>query len=245
MRIGLAVNDNAHMQSYPDHHRRVRSFVKRHGRLTPAQRHALAKLFPTWGIGFTNEPLDLELVFGRAAPRVLDIGFGNGEALLATAASMPDVDYVGVEVHEPGVGHLLVLLEQTGLGNVRVIMHDVVEVVDSMLVGTLFDTVNIFFPDPWPKTRHHKRRLIQPDFLDSLKRIMRPEALLHIATDWSNYAEHIRALIGRDSEFVELEEAAALQNRLAYRPPTKFERRGRALGHSIVDLYYRHAPATK
>src|SRR5690606_12398417 len=170
--------------------RKVRSFVRRPGRITAAQRRALDTLLPRFGLPFEERRLDLDAVFGRAAPRVLDIGFGDGEALVTTAARYPHIDYLGVEIHEPGVGHLLILLERAGIENVRVIVHDVVEVIDAMLPDASFDAINLFFPDPWPKKRHHKRRLVQPPFIAQCERIMKPGALLHVATDWAPYAEH-------------------------------------------------------
>lgn len=238
-RTASMLEDNATMGKVPEHHRRVRSFVKRHGRLTTAQRAAIDRLFPQWGIEFDEGPLELDEVFGRRAPRVLDIGFGDGEALVSAAAATPGVDYVGVEVHEPGVGRLLLMLEQASLSNVRVINKDVVDVIDTMLAGARFDAVNIYFPDPWPKKRHHKRRLVQLGFLDSLSKLMGDSALLHIATDWAHYVDHIQDVVRRNGGFARLDASIALQDPLAYRPPTKFERRGRALGHSIADLYYR------
>src|SRR5690606_23583613 len=176
-------------------HRKIRSFVKRPGRITAAQQRALETLLPRYGVPFEARRLDLDALFGRAAPRVLDIGFGDGEALVTTAAAHPDIDYLGVEVHEPGVGHLLILLERARLTNVRVIVRDVVDVIDAMLPDASFDAINVFFPDPWPKKRHHKRRLVQPGFIAQCERIMKPGALLHIATDWAPYAEHVREVL--------------------------------------------------
>jgi tRNA (guanine-N7-)-methyltransferase len=221
------------------HRRRVRSFVRRPGRTTKSQRRALEDLWPRWGIELEDRILDFEAVFGRRAPLVLDIGFGDGEALLTSAANHPEADFVGVEVHEPGIGHLLMLLEQAGLENVRIIARDVIDVIDRMFGPQCFDVVNIFFPDPWPKKRHHKRRLVQRPFLGRLDFIMKPGALLHIATDWPDYAENIETLLESAPEFSRIDHAAAAP--LAARPPTKFERRGRRLGHKTADLYYTHA----
>lgn len=221
--------------------RRVRSFVKRQGRMTAAQERALATLWPHWGVPFREERLDLDALFGRAAPRVLDIGFGDGEALLTTAVNYPGIDYLGVEVYEPGIGHLLVLLERAGAENVRVIGRDAVDVIAAMLAPRSFDAVNLFFPDPWPKKRHHKRRLVQPDFVRSLAGILNPRGLLHVATDWTAYADHAREVIEESRLFVREEATALAADPLAFRPPTKFERRGRRLGHEVADLYYRLA----
>ena len=152
-------------------HRRVRSFVRRPGRITASQQRALTQLWPRYGIDFADSPLDFDAAFGRSSRRVLDIGFGDGEALVTMAARSPDVDFLGVEVHEPGIGHLLVMLERAQLNNVRIIARDVVDVIDQMVPPGSFDLVNVFFPDPWPKKRHHKRRLISDAFMPRLAQI--------------------------------------------------------------------------
>jgi tRNA (guanine-N7-)-methyltransferase len=223
------------------HLRKVRSFVRRPGRLTAAQQRALTTLLPQFGIPEQPTLLDLAAIFGRSAPRLLDIGFGDGEALVTTAANNANLDYLGIEVHDPGIGHLLLLLEQTGLTNVRVIARDAADVVPERLPDGGFDAVNLFFPDPWPKKRHHKRRLVQPAFITEIRRILTRGGLLHIATDWANYAEHTREVLAQDAQFEPLQAADLCHNPLAFRPPTKFERRGRRLGHEVVDLYYRRA----
>ena len=222
------------------HLRKIRSFVKRPGRLTAAQRRALSDLLPRFGVAAgAGVRLDLDELFGRTAPRVLDIGFGDGEALVTCAANYGDIDYLGVEVHEPGIGHLLLLLEKANLRNVRVIARDAVEVVRD-LRDACVDAVNLFFPDPWPKKRHHKRRIVQPPFVAELARVLKPEGLLYVATDWADYAEHTRAVIGAEPRFAQIGDPSDLcHNPLAFRPPTKFERRGRRLGHEVVDLHYR------
>jgi len=223
-----------------EHPRKVRSFVRRPGRITTGQQRALETLMPRWGIPFMDRQIDLVQAFGRDAERVLDIGFGDGEALLTAAARFPEIDYLGVEVHDPGIGHLLALIERSGVRNIRLIGHDAVEVVERMLPNRSFDAVNLFFPDPWPKKRHHKRRIVQPGFLDELARILKPSGLLHIATDWANYAEQIRELLGART-FEAIPHDIAVDEPLAFRAPTKFERRGRRLGHEVVDFYYRQA----
>ena len=222
--------------------RKIRSFVRRGGRTTTAQKRALERLWPRWGIPFCEQKLDLEAVFARRAPRVLDIGFGDGEALLTAAANNRAVDYLGVEVHEPGIGHLLVLIERAGLDNIRIVQRDAVEVIAHMLGPSTFDSVNLFFPDPWPKKRHHKRRLIQPGFVAELARVLKNDGLVHLATDWADYAVHARTVFANDSQFRSIEPATVCNNPLAFRPPTKFERRGRRLGHDVVDLYYLKVP---
>lgn len=221
------------------HLRKVRSFVRRPGRITPAQRRALDELLPRFGAPAAGSRLDLDAVFGRAAPRVLDVGFGDGEALVTSAANHPGLDYLGVEVHEPGIGHLLLLLEKAGLTNVRVIARDAADVVPELLPDESFDAVNLFFPDPWPKKRHHKRRLVQPPFVAEIARVLRPHGLLHVATDWADYVRHTREIMADFPQLAE-EDAGHLANEpLAFRPPTKFERRGLRLGHEVADLFYR------
>ncbi len=221
------------------HLRKVRSFVRRPGRVTAAQRRALEQLLPRYGVPTGAEiPLDLDALFGRSALRVLDIGFGDGEALVTCAANHPGVDYLGVEVHEPGIGHLLLLLEKAASRNVRVIARDAADVVRELADGSI-DAVNLFFPDPWPKKRHHKRRLVQPPFMAEIARVLKANGLFHVATDWADYAEHTRAVIAADGRFASAGDPPDLcHNPLAFRPPTKFERRGRRLGHEVVDLHY-------
>jgi tRNA (guanine-N7-)-methyltransferase len=217
--------------------RRVRSFVRRPGRLTAAQRRALTELMPRYAVVGGQGRLDLAQVFGREAPRVLDIGFGDGEALATSAINYPGVDYLGVEIHDPGTGHLLLLLEQACVTNVRVIARDAAEVVPELADASLA-AVNLFFPDPWPKKRHHKRRLVQPAFVDELARVLRPGGLLHVATDWADYARHTREVLGGSAAFGSIEAGTLEREPLAFRAPTKFERRGRRLGHEVVDLFY-------
>lgn len=222
-----------------EHPRRVRSFVRRPGRITTGQQRALETLLPRWGLEFSPRKLDLAAVFEREAPRVLDIGFGDGEALVTAAARYPDCDYLGVEVHEPGIGHLLQQIERAALTNIRIIARDAVEVLEHMLPDSSFDAVNLFFPDPWPKKRHHKRRLVQRPFMNAVARILRPDGLLHIATDWHDYAAHIRGLIDNAAEWERISPVQVADQRLAFRPPTKFEQRGRSLGHEVVDFLCR------
>jgi len=221
-----------------EHPRRIRSFVRRPGRITTGQKKALEQFLPRWGIAFAAQRLDLDTVFGRAAPRVLDIGFGDGDALLTAAATFPSIDYLGVEVHEPGVGHLLTLIERAGVTNIRVMDRDAVDVINEMLPDASFDAVNLFFPDPWPKKRHHKRRIVTPDFLCSVTRILRPDGLFHFATDWMDYALYARGVIEESGLFSERVGPADRDDALAFRAPTKFEARGRRLGHDVVDFYF-------
>jgi tRNA (guanine-N7-)-methyltransferase len=221
------------------HMRKVRSFVRRPGRATAAQRRALTELKPRYEIREAGERLDLTQLFGREAKRVLDIGFGDGEALVTNAVNNPGADYVGIEVHEPGIGHLLLLLEQAAATNVRVIARDAADVVPQLMPDASFDVVDLLFPDPWPKKRHHKRRLVQPQFVAEIARVLRRGGFLHVATDWADYARHTREVLAQSVELAPIEAADLCNNPLAFRPPTKFERRGRRLGHEVVDLFYR------
>jgi tRNA (guanine-N7-)-methyltransferase len=221
------------------HLRKVRSFVRRPGRITAAQRRALDELLPRFGVAAAGARLDLTVEFGREAPRVLDVGFGDGEALVTSAANYPEIDYLGVEVHEPGIGHLLLLLEKAGLTNVRVIARDAADVVPELVPDASFAAVNLFFPDPWPKKRHHKRRLVQPQFVAEIERALAPNGLLHVATDWADYARHTHEVMAGFPALTAEDAARVADDPLAFRPPTKFERRGRRLGHEVADLYYR------
>ena len=223
--------------------RKVRSFVRRPGRATAAQRRAFAEILPRFDADAPHGPLDLARLFGREARRVLDIGFGDGEALVTNALNNPAVDYLGLEVHEPGIGHLLLLLEQTAATNVRIIARDAADVLPELLPAGSFDVVDLFFPDPWPKKRHHKRRLVQPPFVTELARVLKPGGFLHVATDWADYARHTREVLALDTRFSAIDRVELAGEPLALRPPTKFERRGVRLGHDVADLYYRALPA--
>ena len=209
----------------------------RQGRTTPAQARALAELLPQFGIAFARERLDLDRAFGRKAPKILEIGFGMGETTAAIARAHPENDYLGIEVHTPGVGALLRRVAGAGLANVRVIQHDAVEVIEHMLGERTLDGVHIFFPDPWPKKRHHKRRLIQPAFVELLARRMKPGAILHVATDWEDYAQHILAVLSAEPQLENT--APGYAPRPAVRPLTKFEGRGLELGHRVWDIVFR------
>jgi tRNA (guanine-N7-)-methyltransferase len=221
--------------------RKIRSFVRRPGRATAAQRRAFAELLPRYAVNDTGQRLELAKLFGRNARRVLDIGFGDGEALVTNALNNPEVDYVGIEVHEPGVGHLLLLLEKTGATNVRLVARDAADVLPELIDDAAFDCVDLFFPDPWPKKRHHKRRLVQPPFVAEIARVLKQGGIFHVATDWADYARHTREVLAESRELVAVEAGDLCHNRLALRPPTKFERRGRRLGHDVADLFYRKA----
>lgn len=224
----------------PLRRRTVRSFVVRAGRATAAQQRALAELWPLYGLEFKAERLDLDRVFSRQAPRMIEIGFGAGEALLAFAEAHPHMDCLGLEVHPPGVGHLLLGLQAGQITNTRVICHDAVEVMEQQIPAASIDLVHIFFPDPWPKKRHHKRRLIQPEFVERLARVMSPHALLRLATDWEHYAHHMRHVIDACASLENLSvDGSGFVSRPDVRPLTRFERRGQRLGHDVWDLAYR------
>ena len=223
----------------PKNFRKIRSFVLRPGRTTSAQQRALTTLMPIFGVPFEERIIDFLKIFGRDAPRVLDIGFGDREGLFSLAVNHPDIDYLGVEVHEPGIGHLLLLLERSGITNLKIIQRDVMEVLGQMLPMTSFEVVNLFFPDPWPKKRHHKRRLVQANFVEAIAGILKPSGLLHIATDWTDYTEHIEKLFLETEKFIERSPKKITEQALAQRLPTKFERRGKLLGHTVRDLYYK------
>jgi len=218
--------------------RPIRSFVLREGRLTAAQRRALEELLPRYGIEVEGT-LDFPAIFGRNAPVWLEIGFGNGEALRAMARERPDVDFVGIEVHRPGIGRLLRAIHENDLANVRVIRGDAGEVLHEHVAAGSLSRVLVFFPDPWPKKRHHKRRLVQPAFVHDVARALQRDGILHLATDWEDYAWHMRGVLDAAPEFENTAEGWA--RRPSYRPRTRFEERGEHKGHAVYDLIYRRA----
>jgi tRNA (guanine-N7-)-methyltransferase len=216
--------------------RPIRSFVLRQGRMSPAQLRAIETLLPHFGIAYRDAPLDFARCFGRVAPVVLEIGFGMGDTTADIARAQPDTDFVGIEVHSPGVGALLRQLDEQQIGNVRVIQHDAVEVVRDMIAPGSLAGIHIFFPDPWPKKRHHKRRLIQPEFAALLATRLRPGGYLHVATDWDEYAQSILGVLAAEPLLANTADGFA--PRPEYRPLTKFERRGLRLGHGVRDLLF-------
>ena len=218
------------------HPRGVRSFVLRAGRMGTGQARALADYGPRFLIPYAPVPLDLDAAFGRAAPKVLEIGFGMGDSTATIAASQPDTDYLGVEVHTPGVGALLKRIGEGQLSNLRIIQHDAVEVLDHMIADGALDGIHVFFPDPWPKKRHHKRRLVQPGLVAKLAAKLKPGGYLHLATDWEDYAVQMLAVLSGEPALRNTTEAYA--PRPAYRPLTKFEKRGLRLGHGVWDLIF-------
>lgn len=217
--------------------RRIRSFVKRAGRITVAQQRALAELLPRFELPWSAAPADLAALFGRRAPLEVEIGFGAGEALLARAQAAPDVDHLGIEVHRPGVGRLLLGIEQLGLRNVRVSCHDAVEVLRDQLAPASLARVVLQFPDPWPKSRHHKRRIVQPAFAALVASRLAPGGSFQLATDWEPYAEAMRAVLDAEPA-LRSASPGGYAPRPGDRPLTRFERRGERLGHAVYDLEY-------
>jgi tRNA (guanine-N7-)-methyltransferase len=219
--------------------RPVRSYVLRAGRMGSGQQRALAELGPRFVLPFQPQPLDAAAIFGRRAPVVLEIGFGMGDATAAIAAARPDADFIGVEVHEAGVGALLRLIGERGLANLRIVRHDAVEVLQQMIAPASLAAVHVFFPDPWHKKRHHKRRLIQPPLVALIASRLAPGGVLHCATDWEPYAEQMLQVLSAEPMLVNT--ATGYAPRLDYRPLTKFEARGLRLGHGVRDLVFRRA----
>jgi tRNA (guanine-N7-)-methyltransferase len=224
-----------------EHPRSIRSFVTRAGRITAAQQRALSELWPKFGVEFTPRRLQALALFGRDAPRTLEIGFGNGENLLALAAADAGRDFLGVEVHRPGVGRLLLGLEARALTNVRVICHDAVEVLGEQIAPQWLQEILILFPDPWPKKRHHKRRLVQGPFAAVLASRLMHGGVLRLATDWQPYALEMLATLGAVAGLRNLAADGAFAARPAERAPTRFERRGERLGHEVWDLAFRRS----
>jgi tRNA (guanine-N7-)-methyltransferase len=232
--------DAADESASPDtlRHRRIRSFVTRAGRVSTGQRRARDELGPRFVVPFAPEALDWDTTFGRGAPRVLEIGFGMGGTTAEIAAARPADDFLGVEVHEPGVGALLKLIGEQGLSNIRIVQHDAVEVLEQMIPADSLDGVHVYFPDPWHKARHHKRRLIQPKFVALLVSRLKPGGYLHLATDWQNYAEQMLEVLSAEPALQNTADAGYAP-RPDYRPVTKFERRGLKLGHGVWDLVFK------
>jgi tRNA (guanine-N7-)-methyltransferase len=229
---------NAPERAQVPHPRGVRSFVVRGGRMTVAQQRAWDTLWPRYGSEQTSVLGDLALWFGRNAPRTLEIGFGNGEALVSAAHAHPERDFFGIEVHRPGVGHLLLACENLALANVRVLCRDAVECVTQELPDASFDEVLLYFPDPWPKKRHHKRRIVQPAFVAGVARVLGRGGTFRLATDWRPYAEHMVEVLAACPSFANLADGT-WSSRPEGRPLTRFERRGQRLGHEVFDLAYR------
>src|SRR5450830_1590646 len=223
--------------------RHIRSFVLRQGRVSPAQQRACEELLPRFGIPYAAQPLDLKLAFGRNAPRILEIGFGMGDSTAAIALAHPENDYLALEVHTPGVGNLLKLIDAQQISNIRIIRHDAVEVLRDMLVAASLDGVHIFFPDPWHKARHNKRRLIQAPLVAKLAARLKVGGYIHCATDWQHYAEQILEVLSAEPLLKNTAdkthpELLGYAPKPHYRPLTKFENRGIKLGHGVWDVVF-------
>ncbi|WP_026971709.1 tRNA (guanosine(46)-N7)-methyltransferase TrmB [Aliagarivorans marinus] len=218
--------------------RRIRSFVKREGRLTKRQEQALSQQWQNMGLDHQSENFDLAEVFGREAKTVLEIGFGMGASLLEMAERNPEVNFIGIEVHRPGVGACLADAAERGITNLRVFEHDAVEVLADSIADNSLDTVQLFFPDPWHKKRHHKRRIVQPEFVQQIRAKLKVGGVFHMATDWENYAEHMLEVMSAAPGYRNQSEAGDYVPRPDFRPLTKFENRGHRLGHGVWDLMF-------
>lgn len=223
----------------PAYLRRIRSFVLREGRMTPAQQRAFDAHWSRFGLDYAAQPRDLTQTFGRQAPQVMEIGFGNGEALAWASEHDPARDYIGVEVHGPGVGRLMNALAERDAGNVRLYRHDAVEVLENAIAPGALSEVRIWFPDPWHKKRHNKRRIIQSEFVALLASRMAPNGLLHLATDWQAYADHMLEVMEAAPDWRNDVAPGAYAEKPDWRIETHFERRGLKLGHGVRDLLYR------
>ena len=215
--------------------RTIRSFVRRTGRMTPGQARALEELWPRYGIDYSPTPLNFTQIFCRDADTVLEIGFGNGESLVSQAADDRERNYLGVEVHEPGVGHCMIHADAAELDNLRIVCHDAIDVLQNQVPSGSLSRLTLYFPDPWPKKRHHKRRIVQPDFLALVADKLVDGGALHIATDWSNYAEHIDEVLDASALFRIDERRLHRGDRALDRATTRFEQRGLREGHRIFD----------
>lgn len=217
--------------------RKIRSFVRREGRMTSGQRHALKTFWPHFSVETGSGLLNFDLIFGRRAPRMLEIGFGMGDALVTMASTQPENDYLGIEVYRPGIGSLINRLVEYNIENVRIISEDAVHVLEHNIPEQALDAVYLFFPDPWPKKRHHKRRIVQPAFIQLLASRIKQGGVLHMATDWEDYAVHMMSVMNQVEEFRSVEYGAEAAG-IGVRPTSKFERRGLQSGHVIRDLCY-------
>ncbi len=218
--------------------RRIRSFIRRQGRITQGQQLALANHWDRYCLD-PHADYDFDRVFGRTAPLIVEIGFGTGDSLAKMAAANPDNDYIGIEVHKPGVGHLMLLLDQQGLTNVRIYCHDAMDIIEHKIAEHSLSGVHLFFPDPWPKKKHHKRRIVRPDFIELLTKKLKPEGYFHAATDWQNYAEHMLQVLSAGAGLSNASPTGAYCERPEYRPLTRFEQRGLRLGHGVWDLIFK------
>ena len=221
-------------------YRRIRSFVRREGRMTPSQQRAMDELWPRYGVEADGQSIDFVSLFGREAPVVVEIGFGNGEAMLHMAQLHPEWNFLGIEVHRPGVGALMLRLEELSINNVRLMSEDAVEILTTQLAATSVDKLLLFFPDPWHKKKHHKRRIVQAEFAQLVRSKLKHGGEFHMATDWQPYAEHMMVVMEQAEGYTNKAGKGAYCEAPDYRPVTKFERRGRRLGHGVWDLIYKN-----
>ncbi|MDD5580409.1 MAG: tRNA (guanosine(46)-N7)-methyltransferase TrmB [Methylobacter sp.] len=217
---------------------RIRSFIRRQGRITQGQQLALDNYWDRYCLD-SKVDYDFGRVFGRDAPLYVEIGFGNGDSLAKMAAANPDKDYIGIEVHRPGIGHLMLQLQQQGISNVRIYCHDAVEIFEQKITDNSVAGIYLFFPDPWPKQRHHKRRIVRPAFVELLVKKLKPGGYFHAATDWQNYAENMLAVLSAGTGMSNISTTGCYCERPDYRPLTKFEQRGLSLGHGVWDLIFK------
>ncbi len=216
----------------------IRSFVIRAGRMTDGQKKAFDTYWPVYGASLFDGPLEPEQAFGRSAPQVLEIGFGMGDSLREMAENEPDKDFIGIEVHPAGVGRLIYTAGEAGVRNLKVYMADATDVLDDCIADNSLTRLQIYFPDPWHKKKHHKRRIVQPEFVQKIRRKLKPGGVLHLATDWENYAEHMKEVMDAAEGYQNTQTDGGYAPRPAYRPITKFEKRGEKLGHGVWDLVY-------
>ena len=222
----------------PVYLRQVRSYVRRQARFTPGQKQALTELWPQYGLELTEQPLDYEKVFKRQAPLTLEIGFGMGTSLLEMAKAAPQKDFIGIEIHNPGVASLMRNLQEQSIANVRIFKVDAHDVLNSCILDDSLSEVLLFFPDPWPKKRHHKRRIVQAAFVELIYRKLKTGGIFHLATDWQAYAEHMLEVMSEAQGFVNSAGVGLYAERPTHRPLTKFEARGQKLGHGVWDLIF-------
>lgn len=223
---------------FPEHKRRIKSFVLRQGRLSQAQQNAIDAMWPKYGLTLADQLLDFKTLFGREAPTIIEIGFGMGNSLAEMAQAHPENNYIGIEVHRPGVGALLKLVEEKGLTNVRVFNEDAIEVLNRQIPNSSLSAVYLFFPDPWHKTKHKKRRILQSEFAEKIARHLKPGGQFHMATDWENYALHMMDVMSAAKDYRNTSGEGHYTPRPDYRPLTKFEQRGHRLGHGVWDLVF-------
>ena len=219
--------------------RTIRSFVKREGRLTQGQLQALETQWPKYGVDYSEQALDFKQLFKRDAPTVLEIGFGNGDSLCEMAQASPDINYLGIEVHRPGVGRLLNSIEAAGCENLRVSNQDAIDVLEHQIPDNSLDRVQLFFPDPWHKKKHNKRRIVQEKFIQQLAKKLKPGGIFHLATDWEDYAQHMLSVLNSSNLFQNLSKDNTFVPKPTERPTTKFEKRGQRLGHGVWDLLFK------